>query len=115
MLDKVVGGVGWWVGGSWKLVMMGVGRGGAKKGARVVKGVSLAITSASAAASVSSFASVASVASVKLKERTEDTSVVPEKVDSLPSTSTSLLEDIVPTDDPSSAVPSTPPAVKDEL
>ena len=27
VLDKVVGGVGWWVGGSWKLVKMGVGRG----------------------------------------------------------------------------------------
>jgi hypothetical protein len=36
VLDRVVGGLGWWVGGSFKLIGMGLGRSSRTKGVKIV-------------------------------------------------------------------------------
>ena len=63
VLDKVVGGVGWWVGGSWRLLRMGVGSKTKTKAAELgavgtVETVRMVRASGASAASAASLATV---------------------------------------------------------
>lgn len=99
VLDKVVGGVGWWVGGSWKLVSMGLGRGGSKKGAGgVLKGVSSAVASASASVAASGASRVSDVVKSPREPMVEAETMTGS------SSLSYLLDEVAPTDNPSSAV-----------
>jgi protein transport protein SEC20 len=105
VLDKVAGGVWWWVGGSWKLVMLGIGRGKSKGVATVA---SSAVTSASTLASVVSAARNSGASKAK-SGPTQPKSPTATEAEG------TTLDSIVPTDNPSSAVAKPSAQVKDEL
>lgn len=116
-MDRVVGGIGWWVGGSWRLVRMGLGggegRGGKEVGA-VTKGVKAVGKSAvrevaqGTASVIAAGKAIASTASSGIAEATSAvTTDEGEAVPGLKGTfkgKASLLETVPPPTPQSSAV-----------
>lgn len=112
VLDKVVGGFGWWLVGSWKLVRLGLGR-PVKKSAEVVTAAASAASTATALSSLSKLATAPSAAPVP-----------PDKLDERADTGTGgIIDSVIPVDAPPSAsaasvsnsAKSAAPTVRDEL
>jgi len=95
VLDKVMGGFGWWLAGSWKLVRMGVGR-PVKNGAEVVAAVSS--LSGAAASAVGTATAVPSLS--RLATRPSAVDVPP---DERASTGSDILDSVVPLDSPAAS------------